>query len=115
MAHTNEPTKNGPNPAAAPPPTGAAQSVYTAAVTLGTLTLDPSVHYMPVYGQLYQLNIQIPASIADGTIRWYRHWERCDSAGRMHYGEELGAGGGNVVRPVEMRAFLLPMCEAAEL
>ena len=60
------------NPAAVPgtPPTGAAQSIYTAAVTLGTVNLDPSAIFYagvsPGTAGLYQLNIQVPASLADG-------------------------------------------------
>jgi uncharacterized protein (TIGR03437 family) len=60
------------NPASVPgtPPTGAAQSIYTRSVTLGTINLDPAaVLYAgvsPGTAGLYQLNIQIPASIADG-------------------------------------------------
>ena len=60
------------SPAAVPgtPPTAAAQSIYTSSVTLGTLTLDPAAVYYagvsPGTAGLYQLNIQIPTTIADG-------------------------------------------------
>jgi uncharacterized protein (TIGR03437 family) len=60
------------NPAAVPgtPPTGAAQSIYPASVTLGSLSLDPSAilyaGVSPGTAGLYQLNIRVPASIADG-------------------------------------------------
>jgi uncharacterized protein (TIGR03437 family) len=60
------------NPAAVPgtPPTGAAQSIYTASVTLGTINLDPTAIFYagvsPGTAGLDQLNIQVPASIADG-------------------------------------------------
>jgi trimeric autotransporter adhesin len=60
------------DPAAVPgtPPTGAAKSIYTASVTLGTLTLDATAVYYagvsPGTAGLYQLNIQIPTTIADG-------------------------------------------------
>jgi uncharacterized protein (TIGR03437 family) len=60
------------NPAAVPgaPRTGAAQSSYTPTVTLGTLTLDPSAVFYtavsPGTAGLYQLNIQVPNTIADG-------------------------------------------------
>jgi uncharacterized protein (TIGR03437 family) len=54
------------NPATVPgtPPSGAAQSVYTAVVTLGTATLNGSAVFYagvsPGTAGLYQLNIQIP-------------------------------------------------------
>ena len=60
------------SPVAVPgtPPTDAAKSIYTPSVTLGTITLDPgAVFYAgvsPGTAGLYQLNIQIPATIADG-------------------------------------------------
>jgi uncharacterized protein (TIGR03437 family) len=60
------------NPVTVPgtPPSGAAQSVYTPAVTLGTTTLNASAVFYagvsPGTAGLYQLNIQIPNPIADG-------------------------------------------------
>jgi uncharacterized protein (TIGR03437 family) len=60
------------NPATVPgtPPAGSAQSVYTPVVTLGTTTLDASAVFYagvsPGTAGLYQLNIQVPNSIADG-------------------------------------------------
>jgi uncharacterized protein (TIGR03437 family) len=60
------------NPATVPgtPPSGAAQSVYTPVVTLGTTTLNASAVFYagvsPGTAGLYQLNIQIPNPIADG-------------------------------------------------
>jgi uncharacterized protein (TIGR03437 family) len=60
------------NPATIPgtPPAAAAQSVYSSSVMLGSIALDPhAVLYAgvsPGTAGLYQLNIQIPNSIADG-------------------------------------------------
>jgi uncharacterized protein (TIGR03437 family) len=60
------------NPAAVPgtPPSGSAQSIYTAAVALGTVNLDPSAIFYagvsPGTAGLYQLNIQVPTPLADG-------------------------------------------------
>ena len=60
------------SPAAVPgtPSAGAAQSIYTPEVTLGAVGLDPSLIFYagvsPGTAGLYQLNIQVPAAIADG-------------------------------------------------
>jgi uncharacterized protein (TIGR03437 family) len=60
------------NPAVVPgtPPAAGASSVYTAAVQLGTLNLDPgAILYAgvsPGTAGLYQLNIQVPQNLPDG-------------------------------------------------
>src|SRR5258708_9567285 len=63
------PTTPGTTPGGAP--TGAAQTVATPSVTLGTVTLDPSLvlyaGVTPGFAGLYQLNIAIPPDTQDGT------------------------------------------------
>ena len=60
------------NPATVPgtPPAGGASSVYTPAVQLGMLNLDPSAilyaGVSPGTAGLYQLNIQVPQALPDG-------------------------------------------------
>jgi len=60
------------NPAAVPgtPPTGAAQSIYTPSVELGTLNLNPTdilyAGVSPGSAGLYQLNIRVPTPLPDG-------------------------------------------------
>ena len=60
------------NPASIPgtPPTDAARTVATPTVKLGTTTLDPGLvlyaGVSPGSAGLYQLNIQLPATLADG-------------------------------------------------